>query len=639
MPRSYSNAKALTGSGTGDVVGPVSSTDNAIARWNGTAGDTIQNSAAFVDDNGNVYAPNMARGYATTATAAGTTTLTVASKGVQTFTGATTQIVALPAVSTLPQTGFGYWIINNSSGAVTVNSSGGNAVQVVAAGGRVLVVANALSGTGASVWDKVYWLAGSGDVTASGTLTDNAVMLGGGTTVVKAVAGITTDGATILNLGVGGTTSGGVRLYNDDVSANYVQIEPGAGDLHDAILTLPVNVTDTFAVLAAAQTITNKTIDGDNNTITNISRLKVDADNTLPATCAKGEVLVLDNGTFWSGQATNDWQQVLTANDIGGVRAVTGTTDTILSTDFSKLVTFTNAGTIAVTLPQAGSGSPAAFTSGWYFTVQNIGSTTVTITPTTSTINGAASLAILGGQFTTIFSNGTNYLATFPVNKVNGLTVTNSTGTLTVTNAKTASFSNTLTFAGTDGTTMTFPTTTATIARTDAANTFTGTQTFGAVVGTTWNGNTWATGTGTLSIAASKTLTASNSITLAGTDSTTMTFPPASASVGYLNIPQNSQSAAYTTVLADAGKHILHPTADNNARTFTIDSNANVAYPVGTTLTFINQINTVTIAITSDTLTLAGAGTTGSRTLAANGIATAVKIATTSWIINGTGLT
>jgi len=143
----------------------------------------------------------------------------------------------------------------------------------------------------------------------------------------------------------------------------------------------------------------------------------------------------------------------------------------------------------------------------------------------------------------------------------------------------------------------------------------------------------------TLTVADGKTLTASNSITLAGTDSTTMTFPPASASVGYLNIPQNSQSAAYTTVLADSGKHILHPASDNNARTFTIDSNANVAYAVGTAITFVNLINTVTIAITSDTMYLAGAGTTGSRTLAAYGTATAVKVATTTWIISGSGLT
>jgi len=136
-----------------------------------------------------------------------------------------------------------------------------------------------------------------------------------------------------------------------------------------------------------------------------------------------------------------------------------------------------------------------------------------------------------------------------------------------------------------------------------------------------------------------KTLTVSNSITLAGTDSTTMTFPPASASIGYLNVPQNSQTAAYTTVLGDSGKHILHPASDNNARTFTIDSNANVAYPVGTVITFINLINTVTIAITSDTMYLAGTGTTGSRTLAAYGVATATKVASTTWIISGTGLT
>lgn len=104
-------------------------------------------------------------------------------------------------------------------------------------------------------------------------------------------------------------------------------------------------------------------------------------------------------------------------------------------------------------------------------------------------------------------------------------------------------------------------------------------------------------------------------------------------------IRQNSQIVAYTTVLADGGKHILHPTADNNPRTFTIDSNANAAYPIGTAITFVNQINTVTIAITSDVLTLQGAGTTGSRTLAANGIATALKIDATHWVISGTGLT
>lgn len=143
----------------------------------------------------------------------------------------------------------------------------------------------------------------------------------------------------------------------------------------------------------------------------------------------------------------------------------------------------------------------------------------------------------------------------------------------------------------------------------------------------------------TLTIADGKTLTASNTLTLAGTDSTTMTFPPASSSVGYLNIPINSNSADYTLVLADSGKTIFHPSTDANNRTFTIPANASVAYPVGTAVTFINMsTNNLTIAITSDTMYLAGAGSTGSRTLAQYGIATAVKLTTTTWLISGNGL-
>jgi len=46
--------EAATGGG-GDVTGPGSSTDNAIARWDGTAGYTLQDSEATVDDNGDVH--------------------------------------------------------------------------------------------------------------------------------------------------------------------------------------------------------------------------------------------------------------------------------------------------------------------------------------------------------------------------------------------------------------------------------------------------------------------------------------------------------------------------------------------------------------------------------------------------------
>ena len=127
---------------------------------------------------------------------------------------------------------------------------------------------------------------------------------------------------------------------------------------------------------------------------------------------------------------------------------------------------------------------------------------------------------------------------------------------------------------------------------------------------------------------------------LDATDGAITVTSPGVNSAGYLGIPQQSKSANYTTVLSDSGKHIYHPSTDANARTFTIDSNANVAYPIGTTLTFINETSQViTIAITSDTMVLAGTGTTGSRSLAQYGMATAVKVTSVRWYINGNGLT
>lgn len=114
---------------------------------------------------------------------------------------------------------------------------------------------------------------------------------------------------------------------------------------------------------------------------------------------------------------------------------------------------------------------------------------------------------------------------------------------------------------------------------------------------------------------------------------------PGLAGVGYLEVPQNIQAAAYTLVLADSGKHIFHALGAA-AATYTIPANATVAFPIGTAITFVNlAAAAVTIAITTDTMNLAGSGTTGSRTLANFGTATALKVTATQWIISGTGLT
>lgn len=128
----------------------------------------------------------------------------------------------------------------------------------------------------------------------------------------------------------------------------------------------------------------------------------------------------------------------------------------------------------------------------------------------------------------------------------------------------------------------------------------------------------------------------------AGSSAPTWVAAPAGGdttpNIGYLNVPQNVQTGSYTLVLSDSGKHIYR--GSGTAATWTIPANGSVAYPIGTALTFINLSSTsVSIAITTDTMYLSSAGTTGTRTLAQYGSATAIKITSTSWIISGSGLT
>jgi len=118
----------------------------------------------------------------------------------------------------------------------------------------------------------------------------------------------------------------------------------------------------------------------------------------------------------------------------------------------------------------------------------------------------------------------------------------------------------------------------------------------------------------------------------------TATTSSTAASVGYMGLPQSATTTTATLAIGDAGKHIYVNTA---SQTMTIPANSAVPYPIGTAITFVAgpSAGTVTIAITTDIMYLVGTGTTGSRTLAAYGTATAIKVSATAWYINGTGLT
>jgi hypothetical protein len=126
------------------------------------------NGFASLDSNGNFSANNLIDGLTSIATAAGTTTLTIASAGIQAFTGTTTQTVKLPTTGVAA--GTRYFLINNSTGVVTVQSSGANTIQAMAAGTSAFFTANVATPTTAANWNVNYSSAYLSGGTLSGAL-------------------------------------------------------------------------------------------------------------------------------------------------------------------------------------------------------------------------------------------------------------------------------------------------------------------------------------------------------------------------------------------------------------------------------------------------------------------------------------
>ena len=115
----------------------------------------------------------------------------------------------------------------------------------------------------------------------------------------------------------------------------------------------------------------------------------------------------------------------------------------------------------------------------------------------------------------------------------------------------------------------------------------------------------------------------------------TATGTIATDTIGYRGLPQNSKTASYTLALSDMGKMVNTTTGG-----VVIPANGSVAFPIGATvIIYNNSASNQTISITTDTLRLAGTATTGSRTLAQYGLATCVKVAATTWVVSGAGVT
>lgn len=245
-------ANSVVGNATGSTANAT-----AVAMTAAATASTV----VYRDSNANVAANNYARGIATTATAAGTTTLTVSSTQFQQFTGSTTQTVVLPAANTLIL-GMSYIIANRSTGAVQVNANGGGAIVSVPGGSQTVVTVLNI-GSGAGTWDANSVSSGSGSVTTVSVVTANGfagtvanatstpaitlttsitgVLKGNGTAISAAAAG--TDYMAPANFVVRETPSGTINGSNatftlantpvsgtEEVYLNGLLQDPGAGN-------------------------------------------------------------------------------------------------------------------------------------------------------------------------------------------------------------------------------------------------------------------------------------------------------------------------------------------------------------------------------------------------------------------------
>lgn len=241
-----------------------------------------------------------------------------------------------------------------------------------------------------------------------------------GTEVIPLVQGGVTSKATVTSVR-GSTPAAVTGAVKSNGSGTYSQA--ACADLSDAAASCATNATNAANISSGTLPVARLPL-GTNATV---GALRCDGATT---TCSGGVVTSVAGG---SGTVTSvatgaclTGGPITTTGTVSGsqgFRVVTGTSDTILSSDACKVIKYGNGSTVAVAIPQA----TGSFGSGFGFEVQNTGAGTITFTPDGgSLVNGGATLTVAQNRGCYLFSDGTDY-------QVSACTALVSAGTGTVT--------------------------------------------------------------------------------------------------------------------------------------------------------------------------------------------------------------
>lgn len=267
------------------------------------------------------------------------------------------------------------------------NATGVPANQIVG----VIPIANLATGTptgGKFVRDDGVLAspAGSGTVTNSTNLTANALVLGNATTDTKAAAGLSSDGVSVVVLGVAGSSNGGLDIKN--ATSGTIAVRPPAGALGTPTVTWP-NATGTLALVANVQPL-----DAD---LTTIAGLTATTDNFMQAKA----------GAWASRTLAQVNADLLTVAPV--IVNESTTTRTLTAADNGKTIRCTHASGCTVTVPTAFSGFSCTVVRG---------NGAVTLVGSGTTLNGDS--LVMNALYTAVAISPTEAANTFDIMGVTG---------------------------------------------------------------------------------------------------------------------------------------------------------------------------------------------------------------------------
>ena len=368
----------------GDVTGPASSTDNAIARFDGTTGKLIQNSVTTIDDTGAIT---------------GITTLAAS-------TSVTTPIV----------------LASNSAGLSLKNASGTTQMSVGAGGGdnMSINVSTNLNGTNAQI-DISPTGTGHVHIKPSGTGSVEVAPTNVGTIDNMTIGATTPKNASVVDLSVTGT------LSFDAAQGTAGQVLTSAGTGVTPTWTTPTTGTVTSISVVSANGLAGTSSGGATPALTlstsitgilkgNGTAISAATSGTDYAPATSGTSILYGNGSggfsnVTVGSGLSFSAGTLAATTSAASAPVTQTANFSVAATDVWLINNKSGSTCTVTLPTASTNSGRVL----YFQnyqVQALVSASSNVVPLTG---GAAATSILlasSGDSATLVSDGTNWLMT-----------------------------------------------------------------------------------------------------------------------------------------------------------------------------------------------------------------------------------